>query len=217
MEELKRIAAHHSTTFLSDGMLIGLGTGSTVRYAIDKISKLVTAGLDIVAVPTSIETEHRARAAGIPLAELNDRPIDITIDGADQVDPKLNLIKGGGGALLREKMVALASERVIIIVDKMKMVDHFSYALPVEVVPFGWKHTAKMIKKLDLNPCIRQNVITDNKNFILDCTYETLDDVEDLQVSLNNIPGVVENGLFINLVSEVVVGTPSGPKTIRSN
>ena len=217
MDDLKRVAAYHAANCLSDGMQIGLGTGSTVKYAIEKIGELVTAGLDIAAVPTSLETERQARDVGIPLVELGEQPLDITIDGADQVDPDLNLIKGGGGALLREKMIAQASHRVIIIVDEMKLVDHFSFPLPVEVVPYGWKRTAMVVRKFGLSPNLRQNFVTDNNNYILDCSYDLLDDITNLENTLNSIPGVVENGLFINLVSEVVIGTTLGPKTIRRN
>lgn len=217
MDEHKRIAAHYVTKYISDGMHIGLGTGSTVKYTIDKIGELVAAGLDIMAVSTSVETEHRAHALGIPLRELDELRLDLTIDGADQVNPALALIKGGGGALLREKIVARASEKVIIVVDETKMVDIFDFPLPVEVVPYGWKQTQAAIRKLGLNPCLRKDTITDNGNYILDCMYNRLDNLAELEIALNNIPGAVENGLFINQASEVVVGTASGAKTIRRN
>ena len=217
MEEHKRIAAHHATKYISDGMHIGLGTGSTVKYTIDKIGELVDAGLDVVAVPTSVETERRAEALGIPLQELNECRLDLTIDGADQVNPALNVIKGGGGALLREKIVARASEKVVIVVDETKIVDIFDFPLPVEVVSYGWRQTQVAVRKLGLNPCLRNDAITDNGNYILDCSYTTLDNLVELEIELNNIPGVVENGLFINQASEVIVGTSSGAKTIRRN
>ncbi|HDS59012.1 MAG TPA: ribose-5-phosphate isomerase RpiA [Thermoplasmatales archaeon] len=215
MEEFKRSAALHAVTTVRDGMRVGLGTGSTVRYAIEKIGELVAEGLDIVGVATSRDTERRAARAGIPLEELDERPLDLTIDGADQVDPEMNLIKGGGGALLREKMVARASRREIIVVDHTKMVEAFTFPLPVEVVPYGWKSTRAHLSALGFRPELRRSVVTDNGNYILDCSYHRLENPAETEIELNSIPGVVDNGLFIDLATEVVVGTPSGAKTIR--
>ncbi len=215
MEELKRIAAHRAVEYVRDGMVVGLGTGSTAKYAVEKLGDMVREGLDIVGIPTSLETEQLARKAGIPLSTIDEHDIDLTIDGADQVDGDLNLIKGGGGALLREKMVASCSKEEIIVVDESKIVDSFSFPLPVEVVKFGWKSVARKLESLGLKPKIRSNFVTDNGNYILDCGYESIGNAVEMEKELNLIPGVVENGFFVGLATLVVAGTPDGAKTIR--
>ena len=214
MEELKRIAAHRATEYVRDGMVVGLGTGSTARYAVEKLGEMVKEGLDIVGIPTSLETEQLARKAGIPLSTIDEHDIDLTIDGADQVDGDLNLIKGGGGALLREKMVASCSREEIIVVDESKITDRFSFPLPVEVVKFGWKSVARKLESMGLEPA-RREFVTDNGNYILDCRYGSIDDPEEMERMLNGIPGVVENGLFVGLATMVIAGTTGGAKTIR--
>lgn len=215
MEEYKRIASHEAVEHVRDGMRVGIGTGSTVRYAIERLGELVQGDLDIVGVATSRETERRARKAGIPLEELDEQPIDVTIDGADQVNPALQLIKGGGGALLREKMVADRSQREIIVVDESKLVEAFSFPLPVEVTRYGWKSVAVRLNEQGPQPELRQDFVTDNDNFILDCDYETLDSLHRVASRLSGIPGVVEHGLFLDLATMVIVGTSEGAKTIR--
>ena len=218
MEKLKKIAAHHAVSYVEDGMVIGLGTGSTTAYAIKKLGEMVKNGLKIIGIPTSIATENMAKKVGIPIASLNEYPhVDITIDGADQVDANLNLIKGGGGALLREKMVASCSKKEIIIVDESKIVEKFSFPLPVEVVKFGWKSTAKKIERLGLMPSLRKDFVTDNGNYILDCKYNEIENAKEMERKINNIPGVVENGLFIDPATEIIVGTPQGARRIRVN
>ncbi len=214
MEELKRIAAHRAAEYVRDGMVVGLGTGSTARYAVEKLGEMVKEGLDIVGIPTSLETEQLARKAGIPLSTIDEHDIDLTIDGADQVDGDLNLIKGGGGALLREKMVASCSREEIIVVDESKITDRFSFPLPVEVVKFGWKSVARKLESMGLEPA-RREFVTDNGNYILDCGYGSIDDPEEMERMLNGIPGVVENGLFVGLATMVIAGTAGGAKTIR--
>ena len=214
MEELKRIAAHRAAEYVRDGMVVGLGTGSTARYAVGKLGEMVKEGLDIVGIPTSLETEQLARKAGIPLSTIDEHDIDLTIDGADQVDGDLNLIKGGGGALLREKMVASCSREEIIVVDESKITDRFSFPLPVEVVKFGWKSVARKLESMGLEPA-RREFVTDNGNYILDCGYGSIDDPEEMERMLNGIPGVVENGLFVGLATMVIAGTAGGAKTIR--
>jgi len=214
MEELKRIAAHRAAEYVRDGMVVGLGTGSTARYAVEKLGEMVKEGLDIVGIPTSLETEQLARKAGIPLSTIDEHDIDLTIDGADQVDGDLNLIKGGGGALLREKMVASCSREEIIVVDESKITDRFSFPLPVEVVKFGWKSVARKLESMGLEPA-RREFVTDNGNYILDCGYGSIDDPEEMERMLNGIPGVVENGLFVGLATMVIAGTTGGAKTIR--
>ncbi|MGC9308234.1 MAG: ribose-5-phosphate isomerase RpiA [Thermoplasmatota archaeon] len=217
MEEQKRIASHAAVEHVKDGMRVGLGTGSTVKYAIERLGERVQDGLDIVGVATSKETEERARRAGIPLEELDEQPIDVTIDGADQVDPALQLIKGGGGALLREKMVADRSRQVVIVVDESKLVEAFTFPLPVEVTLYGWKSVAARLKEQGLQPDLRPDFVTDNGNVILDCSYDALTDLHGLAARLNGIPGVVEHGLFLDTATAVIVGTPEGAKTIIRN
>jgi len=215
MENLKRIASQEAVRHVEDGMRVGLGTGSTVRFAIERLGELVQHSLDVVGVATSKETAQRAQRAGIPLQELDAQPIDLTIDGADQVNPSLQLIKGGGGALLREKMVADRSRRVVIVVDESKLVETFSFPLPVEVVPYGWKSVAARLEEHGLEPRLRADFTTDNGNVILDCSYEALGDLNGIATALSGIPGVVEHGLFLDIATTVIVGTPEGAKTIR--
>ena len=217
MEELKKLAAMEAVKRVKDGMVVGLGTGSTAKYAIIEIGKMVREGMEIVGIATSLESERIAKEAGIKLVDINDYDtIDITIDGADEVDVHLNLIKGGGGALLREKMVASCTKKEVIIVDERKMVTHFSFPLPVEVVRFGWKRTADKLASLNFNPQLRHGFVTDNGNYILDCHYEAMEDYRKLHDEINSIVGVVENGLFIDMADEVIVGTNDGVKTIKA-
>jgi len=216
MEKLKKIAAHQAVSYIEDGMVVGLGTGSTTAYAIEKLGEMVKDGLEIIGIPTSVATENMAKKAGISVSTLNEYPyVDITIDGADQVDSNLNLIKGGGGALLREKMVASCSEKEIIIVDESKIVERFSFPLPVEVVKFGWKATTKKLANLGFMPSLRENFVTDNGNYILDCKYASIENTKEMEREINSIPGVVENGLFIELATEIIIGTPQGARTIK--
>jgi len=216
MEELKKAAAKEAVKRVRDGMVVGLGTGSTAKYAIMEIGRMVRDGMEIIGIATSVESEKLAMMEGIKVEDINEyEVIDITIDGADQVDANLNLIKGGGGALLREKIVASCSRREVIVVDERKMVEKFSFPLPVEVVKFGWKRTMDKLLHLNLNPQIRHGFITDNGNYILDCHYEKIDDLEELNKRINNIPGVVENGLFIKMADEVIIGTKEGVKIME--
>jgi len=216
MEKLKKVAAHQAVSYIEDGMVVGLGTGSTAAYAIEKLGEMVKDGLEIIGIPTSVATENMAKKAGISVSTLNEYPyVDITIDGADQVDSNLNLIKGGGGALLREKMVASCSEKEIIIVDESKIVERFSFPLPVEVVKFGWKATTKKLANLGFMPSLRENFVTDNGNYILDCKYASIENTKEMEREINSVPGVVENGLFIELATEIIIGTPQGARTIK--
>ncbi|KAA0001054.1 MAG: ribose-5-phosphate isomerase RpiA [Thermoplasmata archaeon] len=216
MEELKKIAAHEAVKEIKDGMIVGLGTGSTAKYAIIKLGEMVKEGIEIVGIATSLRSEKLAKEVGIKVADINEyEEIDITIDGADQVDTKKNLIKGGGGALLREKIVASCSKKEIIVVDESKLVENFSFPLPVEVVKFGWRHTADKLSKLNFEPKLRENFVTDNGNIILDCSYDRLSpNFSEMEKEINAIAGVVENGLFIGLADEIIVGTKEGVKRI---
>ena len=212
-------------------MVVGLGTGSTVYYALLKLGNMVREGLDIVGIPTSAGTEEIAIAQQIPLATLTSHPIiDLTIDGADEVDAHLNLIKGGGAALVREKIIANASKRILIVVDESKVSNVLgtTFPLPVEIVRFGWEATQTEVNRICGHSTLRlapgsppvtgkgaqdgnqQPLVTDNGNYILDCHFDGIPAPEQVELQLNNIPGVVENGIFVNRADKVIIGTPSG-------
>ena len=222
-EELKRLAGEKAVEHINDGMIVGLGTGSTVKYSLKKIGELVRSGLDIKGIPTSINTKRIAQQEQIPLTDLEEYPeLDITIDGADEVDSFLNLIKGGGGALTREKIIAFNSKKVIIVVDDSKIVKALGidFPLPVEVIKYAWTSTKKRLEEFDCNVELRKIMqdepyITDNGNYILDCEFERIENPEQLEIDINCIPGVVENGLFIGLVDEVIVGGKQGISTLN--
>ncbi|WP_372773341.1 ribose-5-phosphate isomerase RpiA [Mangrovibacterium sp.] len=209
----KQLVGEKATEYVQNGMIVGLGTGSTAYYAIQKIGQMVSEGLKIQAVPTSNATERLARELNIPLLNVAEvREIDLTIDGADEFDPNKQLIKGGGGALLREKIIASITKFYICIADNGKRSDVLgSFALPVEVTPFAWEITAFQIEKLGCKPKLRYNgndpFITDNQNYILDCKFDRIDRPTELNLKLNQIPGVVENGLFTNMVDLIICNT----------
>jgi ribose 5-phosphate isomerase A len=214
-DDWKRLAAESAVTSVETGMVVGLGTGTTGDFVLLALARRVKEGLRITGVPTSERTASRARDLGIPLTDLIG-PIDIAIDGADEVERnKLSLIKGRGGALLREKIVAQASARFLVVIDQTKLVSRLGAApVPVEVVPFGWPATARQIANLGAKPQ-RRDFVTDNGNFILDCAFGSIESPESLAGSLDRITGVVEHGLFIGTASEVHVGTPSGVQILR--
>ncbi|HEC95136.1 MAG TPA: ribose-5-phosphate isomerase RpiA [Thermoplasmatales archaeon] len=223
INDMKRLAAEKAVEYVEDGMVVGLGTGSTVEYLIPKLGKLVKEGLDIIGIPTSHRTKNLAEEHHIPLSTLTEHPkIDLTIDGADEVDPSLNLIKGGGGALTKEKIVAFSSKTEIIIVDETKLVQQLgiSFPLPVEVIPFGWYPTKLAIEEnLSCTAELRKEndnpYTTDNMNYLLDCEFTKIDDPKEVEMKINTIPGVVETGLFIGLADIVIVGTREGIKTLE--
>jgi len=216
MSELKLAAARRAVEYVEDGMVLGLGTGSTTKLAVDEIGRLVAEGLKVIGIPTSLATEAQARSLNIPLTTLDKvERIDLTIDGADEVDPRLNLIKGLGGALLREKIVAFHSDMEIIIADDSKIVSRLGTKapLPVEVVPFSHARTKAAIERLGCRATLRGGdapFITDNGNLIYDCRFDSIDDPERTETELNLIPGVVENGLFIGLADKAVIASPRG-------
>ena len=219
IEHLKKIAAEKATEEIREGMVVGLGTGSTVYYALLKIGTMVRNGLNIIGIPTSSGTEKIAQEQDIPLSTLAAHPtIALTIDGADEVDEYLNLIKGGGAALVREKIIANASKRIVIVVDESKVsrVLGTSFALPVEIVQFGWEATKRVVDTVcgqsKLRGDIHNPLITDNGNYILDCHFDGITDPEKVELQLNNIPGVVENGIFVNRADKVIIGTMNGIK-----
>ncbi len=211
-EREKQLAGEAAVSYIRSGMTVGLGTGSTVYYAIKKLGELVRDGLSIQGIPTSEQTHQLATNEQIPLIGFSQTTdIDITIDGADEINPQLDMIKGGGGALLREKVVASMSKETIIVADSSKLVTHLGkFPLPVEVTPFGWQTVAKKIKTLGVPVALRQQdeqiLITDNQMYILDCHFGTIEDPSALESQLNNIPGLVINGLFINMATRVLIG-----------
>jgi ribose 5-phosphate isomerase A len=222
--ELKKAAAQFAADHVQDGMKVGLGTGSTAYHLVEALGRRVAAGLRIIGVPTSERTASQASGLGIPLADLGTHPqLDLTIDGADEVATgSLNLLKGLGGALLREKIVAAASSKLIIIVDESKIVDHLGSksVVPVEVVPFGWQSAAKRLEKLGANPVLRKNAagepyVTDGSHYILDCAFGPIPDAEKLDQQLNGIVGLVEHGMFLGMTSLVIIGKASGVETLR--
>jgi len=199
--------------YIKDGMKIGLGSGSTMFYTVQKLGERVKEeGLNIVGIPTSRETAEWAKKFGVPLTDFsNIQQLDIAIDGADEVDPNLQLIKGRGGALLREKIVADAAKEFYVIVDASKTVDHLgAFPLPVEVVPFGWEVTATKVARLGCDPILRRKdgeiFVTDNGNYILDCNFNKILEPKKLQIDLKSLVGVVETGLFMNMTTKLLVG-----------
>lgn len=217
LDDLKRQAALKAVDYICDGMVVGLGTGSTAKHVILALGERIKKGLKIKGVPTSQETAKLARKAKIPLLP-DDAvwPIDVAIDGADQVDPRLNLVKGGGGALLKEKIVAAASKRFIVVVDHTKCVPVLggSFPLPVEVIPFGWRNTAQQIEALGGKPVLRKKggkvCITETGHYILDVQITRIDNPATMESKLNQIPGVIENGLFVGRTDILIVGSPQG-------
>lgn len=219
-EALKRAAAERAAEWIRDGITLGLGTGSTVRHLLDVIAERRAAGqwANVVGVPTSEDTAQRARRLGIPLATLDERPhVDVTIDGADEVDPWLRLIKGLGAALLREKIVAAASRELVIVADETKVVERLGTRapLPVEVDPFGAAIQPEFLRALGAEPVLRVRdgvpLVTDGGNLIYDCRFPGgIADPEALEVSLALRPGVIDTGLFLGMATAVVIAGSGG-------
>lgn len=221
MLNFKQLAGEYAANFVKDGMKVGLGTGSTVYWTIQKLGERVKEGLSFQAVPTSKETEVLAKQLNISLISLNDvQRLDLTIDGADEIDANLQIIKGGGGALLREKIVATSSKELIIIADESKLVTHLgTFPLPVEITPFSWKQTERKIQSLGCQTTLRlknnETFITDNNNVIIDCVFPyNISNPANLHTRLKMITGVVETGLFVNMASKAIIGTENGIKEL---
>ena len=212
----KKAAGERAAELVDDGMIVGLGTGSTAFYAIQRLGERVREGLPIRGVPTSEQSRIQAEREGIPLVDFAETTrIDLTIDGADEIDPAFNLIKGGGGALFREKLVATASLREIIVADESKLKDRLgAFPLPVEVVPFGWQFVRLKLEALGCRATLRvrenRTFVTDNGNHVLDCAFGAIDDPEDLERRIASTCGVVESGLFVGLAHQIVIGKPAG-------
>ncbi|MEK4516551.1 ribose-5-phosphate isomerase RpiA [Paenibacillus sp. FSL H8-0122] len=213
---VKQLAAEKAVEYVQDGMKVGLGTGSTAYWAIRKLGERVSEGLQITAVATSQASEDQARELGIPLVAFSDvDSLDLTIDGADELDGALQLIKGGGGALLREKIVAMGSARMIVVADESKAVTTLGkFPLPVEIVPFAWEWTVAALAKLGCTTELRRSgedlYKTDNGNYIADCRFEAIESAAELALALQRIPGVVEHGLFIGIADLAIIGKKDG-------
>ena len=219
-DDLKRAAAEQALELVRDGMLLGLGSGSTMRYFTEGLGRLVADGMKVRGVPTSRATAEIAAANGITVVEEIVGQIDLAVDGADEVDASLNLIKGRGGALFREKLVAAATKRFVVVVDESKVVDRLGAGvLPVEVLPFLWRTTAERLAGLCSGLKVRggeeEPYLTDNGNLILDLSFEDgISDAPALGSSLKSVTGVVEHGLFIGMTDECIVGGPNGPRVL---
>lgn len=217
VNEIKQKVAAEAVNFVQQDMVIGIGSGSTVFYFIEELGKKVKSGLRVTGVPTSLQTLSLANEQGINMTSLNDLPaIDLVIDGADEIDPQLQLIKGGGAALLQEKMVANAAREVLIIADNSKSVSRLGkFPLPVEVIPHGCKIVQQQIQqRYNIKAPLRikndRPLVTDHGHYILDCYFEKIEDAASLNIDLHLIPGVVETGLFVNLCHKALIGHPDG-------
>ncbi len=229
IDKAKFVAAKRATEFIEDGMKVGLGTGSTAAWMVRCLGERIREeGLRVVGVPTSSRTAELARQVGVPITTLDEAKwLDMTIDGADEFDPNLALIKGGGAALLQEKIVATASDQMIVIADAAKEVAQLgAFPLPVEVIPFGWQTTKALIEEtlvsldvMNRDCSLRMNgakpLVTDESNYIIDLHLKRIGNPRQLALVLNQIPGVVENGLFIDICDIVVIGHGDGRVTVR--
>lgn len=214
-EAAKRAAGEAAAALVADGMTLGLGTGSTARWFVLAVGDLVSRGMQLRGVATSSATAALAAALGIPLVELDADGLDIAVDGADCVDPDLRLVKGAGGALVREKIVAAAARRFVVVVDPGKLRRRLGGRLPVELLPFGWRATLAALAATGSEFVLRRDaagepVLTDNGNFLADADLVTIEDPEGLAERLDAVPGVVGHGLFLGMADLVVVGEPDG-------
>ncbi len=220
--EQKRIAGEKAAEYIKDGMTIGLGTGSTAYYMVEAVGKLVAGGMNLRAVPTSNATEAQAKALGIPLISIEEAEyLDLAIDGVDEIDPQFNAIKGGGGALFREKVVASAAKEVIWIMDNSKLVDAVgAFPLPIEILPYGYTHVLRQMDALELKPVLRvkdgKTFVTDNGNYIADLHLGAPMNIADVAAKLQGMVGVLETGLFLNMCKRIIVGTDDGIKIIEN-
>lgn len=216
-DEIKKKLGFAAVAYVEDGMTIGAGTGTTAFWFLQALGEKIRSGLSVRAVPTSSQTEEVLHTYSVPVKYLNDvEKIDLVIDGADEIDPDFNLIKGGGGAHLQEKMVAAAADRMLVMADASKLVQQLGkFPLPLEVIPFGWKPVARRIEKeFGIKTAIRQKTnnvfISDQGHYILDCHFGKIDEPKELHAWLNQLPGVVENGLFLGMASATLIGYPDG-------
>ena len=214
-ERGKRAAGQAAAALVEDGMTLGLGTGSTARWFIAAVGDLVRSGMTLQGVPTSRRSEEQALEESIPLVELGRTGVDLAVDGADSVDPSLRVVKGAGGALVREKIVAAAARRFVVVVDSAKLHDRLRGRLPVEVVPFGWEATLAALESTGAAFSLRldasgEPVRSDNGNLIADGAFTVLEDPEGLAEQISAVPGVVGHGLFLGMADLVIAGHPDG-------
>jgi len=222
--QLKQEAAEAAVNSISSGMIVGLGHGSTAIFALRKIAQLLNKDIlsNITGIPCSLQTKQQAIELGIPLTTLEEHPIvDILIDGADEIDSQMNMIKGGGGALLREKIVAQSSRKCIYIADESKYSDYLGekWAVPVEVLHFGWKSTRKFIESLGATVTVRQtkegeNFLTDQSNLIMDCNFGVMQSPETVGSALKSRAGIVEHGLFVGIAHEIIIAGTNGLRSL---
>lgn len=229
IDTAKFVAAKRAVDYVEDGMRIGLGTGSTAAWMVRCLGELVRdEGIKVTGVATSTRTAELARQVGVPISTLDEvKWLDLTIDGADEYDPQLNLIKGGGGALLQEKIVATASDQMVVIADITKQVETLgAFPLPIEVIPFGWQTTKALVEEMLGNLDVLGNTAslrlnhdtpfrTDEGNYILDLHLRHIPNPQQLSLVLNQVPGVVENGLFLDICDVVVIGNGDGSVEVR--
>jgi ribose 5-phosphate isomerase A len=223
LERMKQLACQRAAQEVQDGMVLGLGTGSTVYYFLQELGRMVREGIHVTGVPTSIRTAELATQLAIPLTTLDDQPhLDLAVDGADEVDANLNLVKGAGGALLREKIIAASADRFVVVVDDGKVVTQLGerYPLPVEVVPFGHNPAIRALEGLGARVILRrgtdgQTWVSDNGNYILDCHFGPIPDPVALQKELLAIPAVVDSGLFLNMTEMAIVGQADGVRLLQ--
>lgn len=220
LELAKKLSAKKAIEFVREDMIIGLGTGTTTEYFIYELSKLIKKEkIKIFGIPTSIETENLAKKLKIPISTLDNYPeLDLCVDGADQIDPKFNMIKGGKGAHTREKIIAKASKKYIIIVDHTKIVKTLSKEVPVEILKFSRGFVENELIRIGGSPKLRENFITDNGNIILDTKFKIIENAKKLELKINSIPGVIENGIFsIRKPDLVIVGYPKKSEVLERN
>ena len=217
VEAQKQAAAERALELVKPGTIVGLGTGSTARYFIEGLAARVRSGLKVQAVATSLETRAQAEAGGIPITEKVDGSLDLAVDGADEIDPAVNCVKGRGGALLREKIVAHASRRFVVIADETKLVGRLGRGpVPIEILPFLWEATRRSIESLGGRPELRMApggpFKTDNGNLVLDTAFGAVDAA--LGVAIHAIPGVIEHGLFFGIAKAAIVGSATGVRIL---
>jgi ribose 5-phosphate isomerase A len=219
-DAFKQAAAARAAELVRDGMLVGLGSGTTANLFVAELGRRVAAGLRVTGLASSEPTARLAEASGVPIVQDVNRPLDLAVDGADEIDPQRNLLKGRGGALFREKMVALNSERFIVVADSSKLVEQLGAGVvPVEVLPFLWRQTAARLAAVGATWTLRQAdgrpYVTDNGNLILDLTFPgRIDDPEGLATELKMIPGVLEHGLFVGIAAGCIVAGADGLRII---
>jgi ribose 5-phosphate isomerase A len=224
-DQWKKAAAEAAARLVESGMVVGLGTGSTAAYLVSALGRrVVQENLRIIGMPTSERTAEQARSVNIPLSTFAEHAeIDLTIDGADEILPgPLYLIKGHGGALLREKIVAAASKRMVVVADESKIVERLGslVSVPVEVVPYGWQATEKKLAKLGGKPALRlgsdkKPYVTDGGHYIIDCAFGPMNDPKEIAHHLDHVVGAVEHGLFLKFASEAFIGSPEGVKALK--